>query len=633
MSIRGKLLAGFLAVVGIFALGGGFTMDQMQRVTRHSERFVGEYWPTTDLIMEIRIAVGDMAAAVLNPPAEAAAQETLIKSSLGELARLQEQVRATRLSDQDVRTITGLLEGVAQALPAPVRLHTLPGERMEAADVAVSPVLDAARNLQDAALVNELWAAVMAFNDILITGDPEEETAFGEHAANIEAHPGFSQFQRSYKEFKPAALAVFAAANEQIAARKVFLERQRQLSSALEELEERYVGTVVDPAAAKVQSQLKSALVAVVVALLLGAALATSIGFIFSGRVSRALKQVSAMFDALERGDFSQRLRLTRRDEIGNMGRGLDRFADNLQHEILTAFARLADGDFTFEAQGLIREPLAKANARMIELMGQVQVAAQQIATGSSLVSNTGQVIAQGATEQASSLEETTAAITEISTQVQLSAENAGQACRLFVVTREQAEQGDGQMQEMVRAMDEINQAGQKISRISKVIDEIAFQTNLLALNAAVEAARAGVHGKGFAVVAEEVRSLAARSATAARETTEIVGESLTRARQGAEVAGKTAEALTRIRASIGEVSTLVDEIALAADDQRQGIAEINHSLAQIELVTQSSTASAEESAAAAEELASQAAMLNDLVAQFKVSSSNVPLAQLRLGA
>lgn len=179
-------------------------------------------------------------------------------------------------------------------------------------------------------------------------------------------------------------------------------------------------------------------------------------------------------------------------------------------------------------------------------------------------------------------------------------------------------------MQEMVRAMGEINQAGQQINRISMVIDEIAFQTNLLALNAAVEAARAGVHGKGFAVVAEEVRNLASRSANAAREATEIVEASQMRAQQGVQVATKTAEALTKIRAGIGEVSTLVEGIARAAKEQSQGISEINTSLALIDQVTQNNSASAEESAAAAEELAAQAAMLKNLVSQFHIDQ--IPL-------
>ena len=280
------------------------------------------------------------------------------------------------------------------------------------------------------------------------------------------------------------------------------------------------------------------------------------------------------------------------------------------------------------------RDVLGKALQGMVanlnDVLGQVQVAGEQIASGSGQVADSSQSLSQGATEQASSLEEISASLNQLSSQTTSNAENANQANQLSGEVQSAAQKGQTQMKSMVAAMTEINEAGQNISKIIKTIDEIAFQTNLLALNAAVEAARAGQHGKGFAVVAEEVRNLAARSAKAAEETAELIEGSVEKTENGSMIANQTATALESIVGGIGKVTDLVAEIAAASSEQAQGVAQINQGITQIDQVTQQNTASAEESAAAAEELSGQAAGMQEMLQRFKLKAvGHQPKAQL----
>lgn len=277
-------------------------------------------------------------------------------------------------------------------------------------------------------------------------------------------------------------------------------------------------------------------------------------------------------------------------------------------------YVRNFKGDYA-EISNALNDIIRSLNLTLTE----VNSSAEQVAAGAGQISQASLTLSQGAEEQASSIEEVTAALAEVSSQVKQNALNANEANKLSIVAKNDAVKGNEHMKEMQQAMSDINTSSSNISKIIKVIDDIAFQTNMLALNAAVEAARAGQYGKGFAVVAEEVRNLAQRSASAAKETTTMIEGSIEKVEAGTKIANNTASALNEIVESITKTAELVGSIAAASNEQASAITQVNQAVDQVSGVIQTNSATAEESASSSEELSSQADMLKDMVSRFKL--------------
>ena len=240
-----------------------------------------------------------------------------------------------------------------------------------------------------------------------------------------------------------------------------------------------------------------------------------------------------------------------------------------------------------------------------------------QVVSASEQISSASVSLAEGASSQASSVEEVSATIEEATASNNQNADNSREANILAQHSNDAAKVGNQRVVELMGAMEQITASSQKIAKIIKTIDEIAFQTNLLALNAAVEAARAGEHGLGFAVVAEEVKNLAERSAGAAKEITAIIETSIDQVKMGTDVANKTKESFTDILNGIKKTSDLIGEIAISAKEQAEGMNQIATAMGSVDQITQQNASASEETAAAAEELNAQALSMLESVAEI----------------
>lgn len=300
--------------------------------------------------------------------------------------------------------------------------------------------------------------------------------------------------------------------------------------------------------------------------------------------VTEPLSEARAVAQRLSAGDLTSQIDVTRNDELG---------------QLMQAINGISQG--------------------LTEIVGNVRAATNAITTAAREISAGNADLSVRTSEQAASLEETAASMTQLTTTVRHNAQNAGQANEVALAAASIATKSREVVEQLIIGMGSVKTSSDRVATIVGEIEDIAFQTNILALNAAVEAARAGEHGKSFTIVAADVRNLAQRSATAAKEIKSLIQESVLQVDQSSTLAAEAGRTMADVVSSVKRVTDIMGEISAASREQASGIEQVNSAIARMDEMTQRNAALVEEAAAAAESLYTQAERLVEAVAQFKL--------------
>ncbi|MGI6150533.1 MAG: methyl-accepting chemotaxis protein [Christensenellales bacterium] len=359
------------------------------------------------------------------------------------------------------------------------------------------------------------------------------------------------------------------------------------------------------------------------------------ITFFISNRIAKPIKQVTAAAQQIADGHFDVQLSVNSKDETGQLAKAMQLTIAKLVNyqgyidEVSDALMNISNGNLQYETKmeyvgqfKKLKDHLQALLSNLNAMLVQIRQSTDQVDSGAEQIAISAQALSQGSTEQASSIQQLSASIAEVTEETRRNAENAKAARDKAESAIQELQISNDQMKVMMDAMDQINHKSSEISKIIRMIDDIAFQTNILALNAAVEAARAGAAGKGFAVVADEVKNLAKKSADAAKDTAELIEETIRAVTNGSEIANKTAHALEKTSQVTSEAVTLIDKISEASNGQATAIMQINQGVEQISTVVQTNVATAEESAAASEELSGQSHFLKELIGKLKLNEN-----------
>ncbi len=355
--------------------------------------------------------------------------------------------------------------------------------------------------------------------------------------------------------------------------------------------------------------------------------------FILSKMIIRPLVSLRNIAQSIAEGNLDVTMDVHSSDETGQVSVAFSKTVEQLKkyivyiNEIANVLSQISLGNLVFTLENdytgefsKIKDSLLEIRTNLTTTLSHVSRSSDKVLENSMHMSDNALALAQGATEQASAVEQLAASLNDVSHHVEISAQRAENANQQAISVGEHISISDKKMKEVLYSIQHINEFSSQIEAIIKTIEDIAFQTNILALNAAVEAARAGTAGKGFAVVADEVRNLAGKSAEAAKNTTQLIIQTIEAVADSTKIAHTAASAMNEVVAGANSIIAELNEISKMSSEQSNAISQITIGIEQISSVVSTNSASAEETSAAVNVLSSQAKIMEKEIKRFKLS-------------
>lgn len=604
MTLKWKIIAGFLVVTAIVAVASVYSALRVSSMGKVAESFSAELWPTADAVMEARAAIAMVEREALQPPA-GEDPEGVVARLDAVLRSAQEDVAASHLEEGEKRELVNGFSAARSKLSAPVMMHAEPGRAMEHADATLEPLIVKIRAAGDVIMLNAAWRAAMAFNDILITGDPTEKQVFLSELATLRNRPRAASLEREIAAFEEAGMKVFSAAIALDGGRGELSRAVAGLNTSLRRIEDNFEKASINPAGEEMVSLSRSVRATLWASVALCVVFSLAVGVFTASRICGAVRATAERLAEMGEGeaDLSCRLPVQSEDELGKLASSFNRFAERIE----TLVRAISDKSAA----------LAESATELSAVSDQLASGAKIIRTRSGEAAQTTASLNNSALAISAAMVQMRSGVAVVSDSMDQFTDTVREIARNAGTSRTVCEEGVAKSRVTRDRVATLGEAALRIGSVTDVIQDISDQTKLLALNATIEAARAGEAGRGFAVVANEIKELARQTSLAIVEINRHVDNMRS-------ATDDTISEVSDVFAILDRISGLGQMIASAVEEQAATCGEIARSVRETSDGIGNSTENLGAVTQSSSEVAHSLEVMRTESGQFAASSENI---------